>query len=191
MFKILVMGMPASGKTTFKRYVFEGKEFNQLTDYIPTFGVHITLYNYKGSETVKVSAFDCGGQTSFIDTYSTDQWLPNLFSEVSLLFFMVDSSSKKTLKEAGKLFKKYLNNVIRYSDECVVSVLASKWDRHTLSEDDLKGVFKNVTVHPVSVTDGSARKVSQMIIDDMLEKRKQRQPRDGKTPPPYVSALHE
>lgn len=83
--KLLIMGLPASGKTTFVKHIFEGKELNNLKDYIPTYGVNIALYNYKGSQDIKVSTFDCGGQTSFIDAYLTDQWVPRLFAEVLAL----------------------------------------------------------------------------------------------------------
>lgn len=41
-FKALIMGLPASGKTTFIRHVFEGKAFDELKEYVPTFSVHIS-----------------------------------------------------------------------------------------------------------------------------------------------------
>ncbi|WXG44568.1 MAG: ADP-ribosylation factor-like protein [Promethearchaeati archaeon SRVP18_Atabeyarchaeia-1] len=170
--KILIMGLPASGKTTFVKHVFEGKELNDLKDYIPTYGVNIALYNYKGSEDIKISTFDCGGQTSFIDTYLTDQWVPRLFAEVSALFFVVDSSSKKTLKDANKLFHKYLENVYKYSEDVVIHVLASKWDKHTITRDELKEAFSDLDVRPISVVDGSARQVTQAIMDRLISERK-------------------
>jgi GTPase SAR1 family protein len=171
-FKALIMGLPASGKTTFIRHVFEGKEPNDLKEYVPTVGVHISLYNYKGSDQVRISSFDCGGQTSFIDSYFTDQWVPTLFREVSLFLFLVDSSSKEKLEEAGRLFRKYLQNAIQYSEDTVVSVLATKWDKHKLTKKELEREFVDMEVHPVSIFDGSARKVAEGLIDTLLKEKK-------------------
>jgi small GTP-binding protein len=173
-FKILIMGMPSSGKTTLVKHVFEGKELKDLKGYIPTYGVNIALYNYRGSEDVKISTFDCGGQTSFIDTYLTDQWVPRLFAEVSAFFFVVDSSSKKTLKEASNLFSKYLENVYKFCEDTVIHILASKWDIHSMTMEELKKAFNNLNVDSISVTDGSARQVTQRILDKLVNEKKTR-----------------
>jgi GTPase SAR1 family protein len=171
-FKILIMGLPGSGKTTFVKHVFEGKELGDLKGYVPTYGVNIGLYKYKGSEDVKISTFDCGGQTSFIDTYMTDQWVPQLFTEVSAFFFVVDSSSKKTLKEANGLFHMYLENLCKYCEDTVIHILASKWDVHGIAMEELKKAFMDLDVHPISVVDGSARKVTQAILDKLISEKK-------------------
>lgn len=172
--KVLVMGLPSSGKTTFVKHVFEGKDFKEIKDYVPTFGVGIGLYEYAGSEVVKVSTFDCGGQTSFIDTYFTDQWVPTLFGKVSILFYLVDSSSKENLENAAKLFRKYYENVRRNSPDAEVCILASKWDKHSVTGDSMKDSFKDMRIYRVSVLDGSARKTAREIIDAYL-KRKRRE----------------
>jgi GTPase SAR1 family protein len=170
--KVLVMGLPSSGKTTLVKHVFEGKDFTEIKDYVPTFGVGIALYEYAGSEGVKVSTFDCGGQTSFIDTYFTDQWVPTLFGKVSILFYLVDSSSKENLDSASKLFRKYYENVRRNSPDAEVYVLASKWDKHSITEVSLKDNFKDMKIYNVSVVDGSARKAAREIIDSYIHKKK-------------------
>ncbi len=170
-FKILIMGLPASGKTTFIRHAFEGDQSFNTKDYRPTFGVHISLHDYKGLEQVKVSCFDCGGQTSFIDTYLTDQWVPKLFEEASTFLFLVDSSSKENLKKANELFHKYLENVIKHSLDTVVYVLASKWDKHVITKDEIQKVFKDMEIHPISVLDGSALRVTQKIMENLSKKK--------------------
>jgi GTPase SAR1 family protein len=170
--KVLIMGLPSSGKSTFVKHVFEGKDFEEIRDYVPTFGVSIGLYEYAGSQGVKVSTFDCGGQTSFIDTYFTDQWVPTLFGKVSLLLYMLDSSSKRDLESATKLFRKYHENLRRNSSDAEVFILASKWDKHTLTDNDLGEVFKDIKIYHVSVLDKSARKVAREIIDAYLEKKR-------------------
>jgi GTPase SAR1 family protein len=171
-FKVLVMGMPASGKTTLVKHVFEGKELKDLRGYSPTYGVNIVLYSYKGSEDVKISTFDCGGQTSFIDTYLTDQWVPRLFAEVSAFFFVVDSSSRKTLKAAGKLFSRYLENVYKYCEDTVINIFASKWDIHAITIEEVKKAFMDIDVRPISVIDGSARQVTYEILDKLVGAKK-------------------
>ena len=170
--KVLVMGLPSSGKTTFVKHVFEGKDFMEMKDYVPTFGVGIGLYEYAGSEGVKVSTFDCGGQTSFIDTYFTDQWVPTLFGKVSILFYLIDSSSKDNLQSASKLFRKYYENVRRNSPDAEVYILASKWDKHSITDASLKDNFKDMKIYYVSVVDGSARRAAREIIDTYLQKKK-------------------
>jgi len=169
--KLLIMGLPASGKTTLVKHVFEKKRLEDMKEYNPTYGVNIALYDYKGKEKIKVSTFDCGGQTSFIDTYFTDQWVPMLFAEVSAFIFMVDSSAKNKLEEAGRLFRRYLENALRYSIDTTVYVLASKWDQHALTKDELKKEFVDTVVHSVSVLDDSARKTMGEIIVDSYERK--------------------
>jgi GTPase SAR1 family protein len=169
--KVLVMGLPSSGKSTFVKHVFEGKDFKEIKDYVPTFGVGIGLYDYPGLEGVKVSTFDCGGQTSFIDTYFTDQWVPTLFGKVSIFFYLVDSSSGENLESASKLFRKYYENVRRNSPDAEVCILASKWDKHSITDVSLKGNFKDMKIYHVSVLDGSARRTAREIIDTYLQKK--------------------
>jgi GTPase SAR1 family protein len=169
--KVLVMGLPASGKTTFIRHVFEEKEFRDIGEYTPTFGVSIALYPYKSSVEVKVSAFDCGGQTSFIDTYFTDQWVPRLFGEASLMLFLVDSSSRENLEDAGKLFRKYYVNLRSNSPDAEIYVMATKWDKHVISEAELQKIFKETRVYPISVLNGSARTAMQEIIENFIRKK--------------------
>lgn len=166
--KILIMGLPSSGKTTFIKHVFEKKEFSEIEEYRPTFGVGISLYEFKGSEGVMVSAFDCGGQTSFVDTYSTDQWIPTLFGKVSVFLFMVDSSSKENLEGASKLFRRYHENLRRNSPDAEVYVLVTKWDKHVLTVEELEETFKDIKIYPISVLDESAYQVSTSVIEGLL-----------------------
>jgi GTPase SAR1 family protein len=165
------MGLPASGKTTLVKNVFEKKRLEDMKEYNPTYGVNIALYDYKGKEEIKVSTFDCGGQTSFIDTYFTDQWVPMLFAEVSAFIFTVDSSAKNKLKEASRLFRKYLENALKYSIDTTVYVLASKWDKHTITNEELKKEFVDTVVLPVSVLDDSARKTMEKIVLESYERK--------------------
>lgn len=170
--KLIIMGLPSSGKTTFVKHIFEEKEFKGIEDYKPTFGVGISLYEYKGSEGMMVSTFDCGGQTSFIDTYMTDQWVPTLFGKVAIFFFLVDSSARDNLDSAAKLFRKYDENLRRNSSAAKAYVLASKWDKHQVMLDELSPFFKEIDIYPVSVIDGSARKVFEEIMHNLIEERK-------------------
>jgi Ras-related GTP-binding protein A/B len=167
--KLLIMGLPASGKTTFVKHIFEDKDFEEFEEYRPTFGVGISLYEFKGSKGVMVSTFDCGGQTSFIDTYLTDQWVPTLFGKASAFFYLVDSSNKANLDAASKLFRKYYENLRRNSQNAKAYVLASKWDKHVITVDELKPFFKDMEIYPVSVLDGSARKVFGKLMTDLVQ----------------------
>lgn len=104
----------------------------------------------------------------------TDQWVPRLFAEASALLFFVDSSTKNTLKEAGELFHKYLQNVYKYCEDTVIYVLASKWDNHAITKEELKKVFMDLEIRPISVVDGSAKQVAHTILDKLVrEKRRQ------------------
>jgi GTPase SAR1 family protein len=171
--KLLVMGLPSSGKTTFIKNVFEKKEFSEFEEYRPTVGVGVSLYEFKGSEGVMVSSFDCGGQTSFIDTYMTDQWIPMLFGKVSIFLFMVDSSSRDNLENAAKLFHKYHENLKRNSPDSEIYILATKWDKHTLTEKELRGAFRDNVILSISVFDATASEVTTDIIEGLLKKKRE------------------
>jgi GTPase SAR1 family protein len=166
--KLLIMGLPASGKTTFIRRVFGQTDFEQLEDYRPTFGVGVSLYEFKSSKGVVVSTFDCGGQTSFIDSHMTDEWAPILFGGVSIFLFFVDSSARENLESAVNLFHRYYEHLKVNSPGAAIHILASKWDKHTLSLSELDKTFQEMMVYPVSALDETASYVAQEIIDRFL-----------------------
>jgi GTPase SAR1 family protein len=166
--KILIMGLPAAGKTTFIRRVFEQTDFKQLEDYRPTFGVGVSLYEFKSSKGVMVSTFDCGGQTSFIESHMKEGWAPILFGGVSIMLFFVDSAAKENLGSAVSLLHKYHEHLKANSSRATVHILASKWDKHTLSLAELDEAFRGMMVYPVSALDETASYVAQAIIDEFL-----------------------
>jgi len=51
--------------------------------------------------------------------------------------------------------------------------MASKWDKHTISEVELRTVFKDMRIYPISVLDGSARRVTQEIVNNFIKKKKE------------------
>jgi GTPase SAR1 family protein len=168
MIKLLIMGLPSSGKTTFIRRVFGQTDFAQLEDYRPTFGVGVSLYEFNRSKGVVVSTFDCGGQTSFIDSHMTEEWSPIVFGGVSIFLFFVDSSARQNLESALQLFHKYHERLKANSPGAMIHIMASKWDIHTLSLSELDNAFKGMMVYPVSAKDETASYVAQEIIDRFL-----------------------
>jgi hypothetical protein len=87
------------------------------------------------------------------------------------MIFLVDSSSTKNLEDAARLFRKYYENLRRNSPDSGVYVMASKWDKHTISEMELQRIFKDTKVYSISVLDGSARRVTKTIINEFIKKK--------------------
>ena len=68
--KILFMGLGASGKSSIRSVVFEGKAPNEVKDYNATINYTRSTKNIIDSA---FQIFDCGGQESFISVFIGEQ----------------------------------------------------------------------------------------------------------------------
>lgn len=122
--KVLLMGLGASGKSSIKSVVFEGKSLESVKDYSATI-------NYSRSTTNIIdSAFqiiDCGGQELFLSSFIGDQ-AEFIFSSVSILIWVVDLSNFDQVSTGKFYFDHAINRLVEYSPNAVVFCFFHKSD---------------------------------------------------------------
>ncbi|MHA1424715.1 MAG: ADP-ribosylation factor-like protein [Candidatus Helarchaeota archaeon] len=167
--KVLIMGLRSAGKTSLVKHVFEGKDWEDVKDLKPTEFVNTVEYKYRGL--LEVTIFDAGGQKQFIYSYFTDQWSGRIFSKVGIFIWVLDSSDNSTFKEALVELQKALVNLNKYSPECRKFVVASKYDKHVFTLDELRKRFAKWDIEEVSATSiplGIAREIVCTILDGAM-----------------------
>ncbi len=163
------MGLRSAGKTTLVKNVFEGKEWDEIKNLEPTEFVETVQYKYRGL--LKVTIFDAGGQKQFIYSYFTDLWSNKIFSGVGVFIWVIDSSNPELFNEAKQELKKALKFLNDYSPNARKFLIASKYDRHKMSLDQIRMEFKDINLDEVSATSiplGIAREIICTIIDYSL-----------------------
>ncbi|MHA1322819.1 MAG: ADP-ribosylation factor-like protein [Candidatus Helarchaeota archaeon] len=167
--KVLIMGLRSAGKTSLVKHVFEGKEWEDVKDLKPTEFVNTVEYKYRGL--LEVTIFDAGGQKQFIYQYFTEQWASRIFSKVGIFIWVLDSSDKKTFREAERELKKAIENLNKYSPECRKFIVASKYDKHAYSLKQLRQYFAKWDIEEISATSiplGIAREIVCTILDGAM-----------------------
>lgn len=175
MLKISFLGLNRAGKTTLVRHVLEGKEFHELENLPPTEGVRTDEYLYR--RLVEISIFDCGGQKQFLEGYFSETMERTIFSNIRILFWVIDVSDKERLDESRYWFLKTFNSLKTFSPDAKIYVLANKYDiKDKISKNELKeffteqGPMAGVTFHTTSVKSKTARTIICRILNALLEK---------------------
>jgi len=173
--KINLLGLSNAGKTTLIRHVLEGKEFEELENLPPTQGVHTDEYRYR--RLVEISIFDCGGQKQFLEEYFNETMERTIFSNVRILFWVVDVHDRERLDESRYWFLKTYNSLKKFSPDAKVYVLAHKYDmKDKITKTELKDYFTEqgplagVTLYTTSVKSKTARNVICRILNNLIEK---------------------
>jgi predicted regulator of Ras-like GTPase activity (Roadblock/LC7/MglB family) len=154
------------------RYVFEGKEWEQIKNLKPTQLLETTEYTYRGL--LRVSTFDLGGQRDFFERYYSSVLAPNIFGNTAAFFYIVDSSNKSALDESRREFERSASFVIKYSPESRFFILLTKWDATQVNLDEIRKQFSesisrhDIPTHGVSVRDGSARVILGALLDEVM-----------------------
>ncbi|MHA1946327.1 MAG: ADP-ribosylation factor-like protein [Candidatus Hodarchaeales archaeon] len=122
--KVLLMGLGASGKSSIKSIVFEGKSLESVKDYSATI-------NYsRSTKNIIDSAFqiiDCGGQELFLSSFIGDQ-AEFIFNGVSILIWVVDLSNFDQVSTGKFYFDHAVNRLLEYSPNAVVFCFLHKSD---------------------------------------------------------------
>jgi GTPase SAR1 family protein len=140
-YKILILGLQASGKTTIIKTVTEGHIPIGEEQYHPTIDYERKRIAIAGQEIV---IFDLGGQTSFLDRF-TDGLSDLIFSGVKALIFVVDSKEIKDITLAKYYLDESLKKLTQYSPTASAYVFQHKTD---LIPGNLKDeVRKTITDH--------------------------------------------
>ena len=122
--KILFMGLGASGKSSIRSIVFEGKSLDDVKDY------NATLNYTRSTKNIIDSAFqifDCGGQESFISVFVGEQ-AEFIFSGVSILIWVVDVSNFDAVSTSKFYFDHAVTRLAEFSPDAVIFSLFHKMD---------------------------------------------------------------
>ncbi|MFX1512869.1 MAG: ADP-ribosylation factor-like protein, partial [Promethearchaeota archaeon] len=122
--KVLFMGLGASGKSSIRSVVFEGKSAEDVADYRATI-------NYTRSQKSLVGTafqiFDCGGQESFISNFVGGQ-AEFIFSDVRVLIWVVDVGNVDQVSTSKFYFDHAVNNLLKFSPGASIFCLFHKTD---------------------------------------------------------------
>lgn len=126
------MGLGASGKSSIRSVVFEGKSVEDVKDY------RATINYTRSTKTIIDSAFqifDCGGQESFISVFVGDS-AEFIFSDVSILIWVVDVSNFDAVSTSKFYFDHAVTCLSEFSPNAVIFCLFHKLDLLLLDMKD-------------------------------------------------------
>lgn len=122
--KVLFMGLGASGKSSIRSVVFEGKSPDDVKDY------HATINYTRSSKSIIDSAFqifDCGGQESFISVFVGEQ-AEFIFSDVAIMVWVVDVSNFDQVSTSKFYFDMATKRLNEFSPKSTIFCLFHKSD---------------------------------------------------------------
>ncbi|MFW9853416.1 MAG: ADP-ribosylation factor-like protein [Candidatus Thorarchaeota archaeon] len=122
--KILFMGLGASGKSSIRSVVFEGKSPEEVKNY------DATINYFRSAKTIidaAIQIFDCGGQENFISAFIGDQ-AEFMFTNVKILCWVVDVGDPDQISTSKFYFDHAVNRLIEYSPESIIFCLFHKID---------------------------------------------------------------
>lgn len=122
--KVLFMGLGASGKSSIRSVVFEGKSVDDVKDY------NATINYTRSTKSIIDSAFqifDCGGQESFISVFVGEQ-AEFIFSDVAILIWVVDVSNFDAVSTSKFYFDHAVRRLSEFSSDAVIFCLFHKID---------------------------------------------------------------
>ncbi|MHA2295026.1 MAG: ADP-ribosylation factor-like protein [Candidatus Hodarchaeales archaeon] len=122
--KLLLMGLGASGKSSIRSIVFEGKSSDDVKDYKATIN-----YQRSAKQIIDRSflIFDCGGQKAFISDFIGKK-AEFIFSKVSVLVWIVDTGDTDQVTRSQYYFINAITQLKKYSPNAVIFCLFHKMD---------------------------------------------------------------
>ncbi len=130
--KVLLMGLGASGKSSIRSVVFEGKNPEDVSDYNATINYSRTTQNFIDSS---FQLFDCGGQENFISAFIGDQ-AEFIFSNVSIFVWVVDMSDFEQVSTSKFYFNHGIERLREFSPDSTVFCLFHKRDLVTTDKQN-------------------------------------------------------
>jgi GTPase SAR1 family protein len=118
------MGLGASGKSSIRSVVFEGKSPEDVKDYSATINYTRSTKNIIDSA---FQIFDCGGQESFISVFIGDQ-AEFIFSDVTILVWVVDVSNFDQVSTSKFYYDHAVKRLREFSPTAVIFCLFHKID---------------------------------------------------------------
>ncbi|MFW9992578.1 MAG: ADP-ribosylation factor-like protein [Candidatus Odinarchaeota archaeon] len=174
--KLLLMGLGASGKSSIRSVVFEGKSPEAVKDYQATI-------NYKRSAKQIIDSpfmiFDCGGQNIFISDFIGKK-ASFIFSNAAALVWVIDAGDTGRVSTSQYYFANAVTQLKKYSPDAMIFCIFHKMDLFPPENIDqvvntMKQFFdlgKEIEIHyrATSIFDESAFRVMGEILQKMLLK---------------------
>ncbi|MHA2298045.1 MAG: ADP-ribosylation factor-like protein [Candidatus Hodarchaeales archaeon] len=118
------MGLGASGKSSIRSIVFEGKSPSDVKDYQATIGYKRSAKNIIDSPFL---IFDCGGQKLFISDFIGKK-AKFIFSKVNVLVWVIDAGDTGRVSTSQYYFVNAVTQLRKYSPNAVIYCLFHKMD---------------------------------------------------------------
>ena len=122
--KVLFIGLSQSGKTSIIQVVFEGREPEQTEQLQAT--VRFSRRKVEFSD-MTIFIFDVGGQTPYLEEIFETQ-KTNVFSNVKVLFYVVDSANFGTFHTSQSYFMRTIRTIHELNKDTKICILAHKMD---------------------------------------------------------------
>lgn len=171
------MGLAASGKSSIRSVVFEGKLPGDVEQQQATINYIRSPENIVDSP---FTLFDCGGQNSFISDF-VGKKAGFIFSKVAALIWIIDASDTATILSSQLYFINAIKQLNEYSPGAAVYVFFHKMDlfQNKKAREEvirlLEPFFKSefglqVTYRATSIFDGTASGAIGEILQEQLLK---------------------
>ena len=118
------MGLGASGKSSIRSVVFDGKNPREVQTYDATLNYVRSRKNILGND---YQIYDCGGQEAFLSTFVGEQ-AEFIFSDVEVLIWTVDAGNFQQASTSKFYFDHAIWKLKEYSPNAVVFCLFHKMD---------------------------------------------------------------
>ncbi|MHA2272655.1 MAG: ADP-ribosylation factor-like protein [Candidatus Hodarchaeales archaeon] len=122
--KVVFMGLGASGKSSIRSIIFEGKAPQDVADYKATIDYSRSTRSLVGTA---FQIFDCGGQESFISNFVGEQ-AEFIFSNVKILIWVTDVGDFNQVSTSKFYYDQAISKLIEYSPDGIVFCLFHKTD---------------------------------------------------------------
>ncbi|EJD02215.1 uncharacterized protein FOMMEDRAFT_168728 [Fomitiporia mediterranea MF3/22] len=172
--KVLLMGASGSGKTSMRSVIFSNNQASLTSRLGATIDVEQNHVRFLGD--LILNLWDCGGQDSFMESYTTTQ-RSTIFQHVGVLIYVFDVESR----DMGKDLSYYcgcIDALRKYSPDAAVFLLVHKMDlvrsaRKSILERktrELRDASQDVgvTVFGTSIYDESLYKAWSRIVHTLI-----------------------
>jgi len=122
--KILFLGLAQTGKSSIIRVVFEGMNPQETNTIQPTIRFTRKVLDFSG---LTLNVYDVGGQISYLEEAYV-ALRESIFSQVKVLFFIIDSANFGEYELAKNYFLRAMKNIEDHSKTAKVIILAHKID---------------------------------------------------------------
>jgi len=131
--KVLIAGLDNAGKTSF----IKALDRKKITEMKPTLGIDLT---YKDILGYKVARWDLGGQVNYRQSYFKDE--ANVFTDASLVFFLVDMLDIGRMEEALSYYEEVLEVYKLVGENPAFIICLHKSDPDIFHDDDTVKTLK-------------------------------------------------